>query len=218
MTSSEKKFFARGIIRPKRTPISHILVSAIAAGYFICPASSFAQANERTVRVEKATLGAGCFWCVEAVFERVPGVHSVVSGYAKGTKDESGDDEVKGVSTGPAEAVQITYDPDVVGFDKLLDIFWQAHDPTTLNRQGEDVGEKYRSAIWYAGIDQQAAAERSKREAQKYYRDSIVTEITPLKEFSEAKPYHQDYYEKNRSAPYCKFVIRPKLRKLGLEQ
>ena len=167
---------------------------------------------------EKATLGAGCFWCVEAVFERLPGVQSVVAGYAGGTKRNPTYDEVCSGTTGHAEVAQVTFDPSVISFDKILEVYWKAHDPTTMNRQGADVGTQYRSVIFYDGEKQKAAAERSKKEAQKLFDDPIVTEVQPLKEFYEAENYHQDYYKNNRNAPYCTFVIRPKLKKLKLEE
>ncbi len=177
-----------------------------------------AQQDEvRKPRIEKATFGAGCFWCVEAVFERIPGVQSVVAGYAGGTKEDPTDKEMYSGTTGHAEVVQITYDADSVSFEKLLDVFWKSHDPTTSNRQGGDVGPQYRSVILYAGDEQKTIAQRSKEAAQQYHKDAIVTEIEPLNEFYVAKRYHQDYYKNNPNAPYCTFVIKPKLRKLGLE-
>jgi len=166
---------------------------------------------------EKATLGAGCFWCVEAVFERIPGVQSVVAGYAGGSKQNPTYEEVCTGTTGHAEVAQIAFDPSVVSFDKILEIYWKAHDPTTLNRQGADVGTQYRSVIFYEGEQQKAAAEHSKKEAQKLFQDPIVTEIQPLTVFYKAENYHQDYYKNNPHAPYCTFVIKPKLKKLKLE-
>ncbi len=167
---------------------------------------------------EKATLGAGCFWCVEAVFERIPGVQSVVAGYAGGSKQNPTYEEVCTGTTGHAEVAQIAFDPSVVSFDKILEIYWKAHDPTTLNRQGADVGTQYRSVIFYEGEQQKAAAEQSKKEAQKLFQDPIVTEIQPLTVFYKAENYHQDYYKNNPHAPYCTFVIKPKLKKLKLEE
>ncbi len=183
----------------------------------ILTVTSFAFSQKGPAMQEKATLGAGCFWCVEAVFERLPGVQSVVAGYAGGTKANPTYEEVCSGSTGHAEVAQITYDPAVISFEKILDVYWKAHDPTTMNRQGADVGTQYRSAIFYNDDKQKAAAEKSKKEAQKQFDDPIVTEIQALKEFYKAENYHQDYYKNNPNAAYCTFVIRPKLKKLKLE-
>jgi len=186
---------------------------------FFIVLSSIALAQKGTImsQQEKATLGAGCFWCVEAVFERLPGVQSVVAGYAGGAKKNPTYEEVCNGTTGHAEVAQITYDPAVISFEKLLEVYWKAHDPTTMNRQGADVGTQYRSVIFYEGEIQKGVAERSKNEAQKMFDDPVVTEIQPLKEFYKAENYHQDYYKNNPNAPYCTFVIRPKLKKLKLE-
>ncbi|HWP81458.1 MAG TPA: peptide-methionine (S)-S-oxide reductase MsrA [Bacteroidota bacterium] len=167
---------------------------------------------------EQATLGGGCFWCVEAVYERLPGVKSVVAGYAGGTKPNPTYEEVCTGKTGHAEVAQITYDPSTITFAEIFNWFWKAHDPTTLNRQGADVGTQYRSVIFYHNEEQRKIAERSKAEAQKLFDDQIVTEIQPLKAFYPAENYHQDYYKNNPHAPYCTFVIRPKLKKLKLEE
>jgi len=166
-------------------------------------------------QLEQATFGEGCFWCVEAVFERFPGVKSVVSGYAGGTKPNPTYEEVCSGRTGHAEVAQITFDPAVISYDELLKIFWESHDPTTLNRQGADIGTQYRSVIFYHDDAQRIKAEESKKEAQKHFRDTIVTQIAPLEKFYEAENYHQDYYRNNPSASYCQFVIRPKLEKLN---
>jgi len=168
-------------------------------------------------QLEKATFGAGCFWCVEAVFERLDGVQSVVAGYAGGTKPNPTYEEVCTGKTGHAEVAQITYDPAKISYEQLLEMFWKAHDPTTLNRQGADVGNQYRSVIFYHNERQKAAAEKSKIEAQKSFRDPIVTQIQPLTEFYQAENYHQDYYRNNPNAPYCVIVIKPKLEKLKLK-
>jgi len=165
-------------------------------------------------KAETATIGGGCFWCVEAVYEGLEGVESVVSGYAGGTKADPTYDDVCGGNTGHAEVVQIVYDPAVISYAEILERFWVAHDPTTLNRQGADVGTQYRSIILYASEDQRAAAERSVKEAQKEFSSRIVTELKPLTRFYPAEEYHQDYYAKNPNAGYCAFVIRPKLEKL----
>jgi len=168
-------------------------------------------------KTEAATFGAGCFWCVEAVYERLPGVQSVVAGYAGGTTKNPTYKEVCSGATGHAEVAQITYDPSVISYEQLLAMFWKSHDPTTLNRQGADVGTQYRSVIFYHDNAQRKAAEKSLKEVQKEFDDPIVTQIEPLKEFYEAENYHQDYYKNNPNAPYCTFVIRPKLKKLKLE-
>lgn len=176
-----------------------------------------AQKGPKMIQLEKATIGAGCFWCVEAVFERLEGVHSVVSGYAGGTKPNPTYEEVCGGMTGHVEVAQITFDPSKITYEQLLDVFWQSHDPTTLNRQGADAGTQYRSAIFYHDEKQRASAEKSKLEAQKHFQDPIVTEIKPLAQFYQAENYHQDYYRSNPVAPYCLLVIKPKLKKLKLE-
>jgi len=170
-----------------------------------------------TNSTEVATLGGGCFWCVEAVYERIDGVQSVVSGYAGGQKANPTYEEVCAGTTGHAEIVQIYFDPEVISYEDILDLFWKVHDPTTLNRQGADVGTQYRSIILYNGEAQAQAAERSKAKAAAYFDDPILTEIVPLSAFYEAEKYHQDYYENNPYAGYCTFVIRPKLQKLGLD-
>jgi len=142
-------------------------------------------------------------------------VQSVVSGYAGGTKANPTYEEVCTGRTGHAEVAQITFDPAVISYDELLNLFWKSHDPTTLNRQGADTGTQYRSVIFYHSDEQKTAAERSKADAQKNFREPIVTEITPLVKFYEAENYHQDYYRNNPGAPYCQFVIRPKLEKIS---
>lgn len=161
-----------------------------------------------------ATLGGGCFWCVEAVFERLPGVKGVTSGYSGGKKDTVTYEEVCTGTTGHAEVIQITYDPKVVSYERLLEVFWFAHDPTTLNRQGADSGTQYRSIILYHDEAQKKAAEKSKADAAKHFDRPIVTEITALTKYIKAEPYHQDYFRNNPQARYCSYVIRPKLEKL----
>jgi peptide-methionine (S)-S-oxide reductase len=167
---------------------------------------------------EFATFGGGCFWCMEGVFERIPGVISVVSGYAGGKKPNPTYEEVCDGGTGHAEVVQIEFDTSLVSYERLLDIFWSAHDPTTPNRQGADVGEQYRSIILYHSEEQRAKAEQSKAAlvASGTYSGPVVTEILPLQVFYRAEEYHQDYFRKNPNAPYCALVISPKLKKLGL--
>ncbi|MBK1858446.1 peptide-methionine (S)-S-oxide reductase MsrA [Cerasicoccus arenae] len=164
-----------------------------------------------------ATFGAGCFWCTEAVMQRLPGVHRVESGYMGGVVPNPTYKEVSTGTTEHAEVIQVHYDPSVITYDQLLAMFWKLHDPTQLNRQGADVGTQYRSAIFYHSDEQKEAALKSKTAAQKKFEDMIVTEITPASEFYVAEDYHQDYYEQNKNAGYCRFVITPKLDKLGLE-
>jgi peptide-methionine (S)-S-oxide reductase len=163
------------------------------------------------------TLGGGCFWCLEAVFERIPGVTAVTSGYAGGTVASPTYEQVCAGTTGHAEVVQVAFDPSKITYEGLLDVFWKAHDPTTLNRQGADVGTQYRSIILYHDETQKASAVASVKKAQREFADRIVTEVVPLGTFWKAEDYHQDYYNANRSAGYCRVVISPKLKKLNLE-
>ncbi len=167
-----------------------------------------------TNKTELADFGGGCFWCMEAVFERLPGVISVTSGFAGGTTENPTYREVCTETTGHAEVTEIEFDPAKISYGKLLEVFWQAHDPTTLNRQGADEGTSYRSIILYHGEKQKLIAEKSKLEAQKDFRNPIVTEIVPLKKFYKAEDYHQQYYDNNSNAGYCQVVIAPKLQKL----
>jgi peptide-methionine (S)-S-oxide reductase len=162
-----------------------------------------------------ATLGGGCFWCVEAVYLRVGGVSKVVSGYAGGSTADPTYEAVCNERTGHAEVVQVTFDADAVSYERILDLFWQAHDPTTRNRQGHDVGTQYRSIILTHDDYQQRSAEASRDAAQARFRRPIVTEIEPLQRFYPAEDYHQDYYARNPRAPYCRYVIVPKLSKLA---
>jgi peptide-methionine (S)-S-oxide reductase len=162
-----------------------------------------------------ATFGSGCFWCTEAVFEKLKGVESVVSGYSGGTTINPTYQEVTTGRTGHAEVTQIKFDPNIISFEELLEVFWKTHDPTTLNRQGNDIGTQYRSIIFCHSEDQQKLAEEYKRklEEAKIFDDPIVTEITAFDKFYIAENYHQDYYEQNKSQPYCSFVITPKVEK-----
>jgi peptide-methionine (S)-S-oxide reductase len=169
--------------------------------------------NNSTNHTEVATLGGGCFWCTEAIFQMLPGVKSVTSGYAGGTKENPTYKEVCRGDTGHAEVIQIEYDPKVVSYEKLLETFWETHDPTTLNRQGADSGTQYRSIILYSSEAQKVAAEKSKAEAQKHFSQPIATEIVPLTKFFKGEDYHQDYYRANPNQPYCRAVIRPKVEK-----
>jgi peptide-methionine (S)-S-oxide reductase len=163
-----------------------------------------------------ATLGGGCFWCVEAVFERLPGVKSVTAGYAGGALANPDYRRVCSGTTGHAEVVQIAFDPAVISFARLLEVFWLAHDPTTLNRQGADEGPQYRSIILHHDEAQRVAAEESRAAAQAKFDAPIVTEIVPLEKFWPAEEYHQDFFRNNPRQPYCLATIPPKLRKLGL--
>ncbi len=164
-----------------------------------------------------AIIGGGCFWCVEAVYERIDGIESAVSGYAGGSVANPNYKQVTTGSTGHAEVVKLEYDSGKISYREILDLFFQAHDPTTLNRQGADVGTQYRSIILYQSDEERQIAEEAKRAAQEDWDNPIVTEIVPLDTFYLAEEYHQDYYDNNPYAGYCTFVIQPKLRKLGLE-
>jgi methionine-S-sulfoxide reductase len=177
------------------------------------PANSQVEIMENKESLETITLGAGCFWCVEAVFEQLDGVHSAVSGYMGGHIKNPGYREVCTGRTGHAEVVQVAYDASRIALSDLLAVFFATHDPTTLNRQGADVGTQYRSAIFYNSKDQQATAEAALQQAQGDYENRIVTEIAPASAFYEAEDYHQAYYELNGEAPYCRAVIAPKMQK-----
>lgn len=166
-----------------------------------------------TNSTELATLGGGCFWCTEALFQMLPGVKAVVSGYAGGHTENPTYKQICQGDTGHAEVIQIEFDSQKVSYDTILATFWEAHDPTTLNRQGADVGTQYRSIILYHTEAQKAAAEKSKAAAQKEFSQPIVTEIVPLKKFYKGEDYHQDYYRNNPNQGYCRAVIRPKVEK-----
>ncbi|MHB8930765.1 MAG: peptide-methionine (S)-S-oxide reductase MsrA [Melioribacteraceae bacterium] len=168
-----------------------------------------------TTKYEVATFAAGCFWCTEAVFQRLKGVVKIESGYSGGSVPNPTYEAVCTGQTGHAECTQITFDPKIISYKELLEVFWKTHDPTTLNRQGNDTGTQYRSAIFYHNDEQKQLAEKYKREldSEKIWKDPIVTEIVPFKKFYKAEDYHQDYYNKNGSQPYCSFVITPKLEK-----
>ncbi|NNM66771.1 MAG: peptide-methionine (S)-S-oxide reductase MsrA [Spirochaetales bacterium] len=165
---------------------------------------------------EQAVFGGGCFWCLEAVFQQIPGVVRVESGYAGGKKDAPTYEEVCTGNTGHAEVVRLEFDPDRVSYAGLLEIFWKCHDPTSLNRQGADVGTQYRSAIFYYNAEQERTAEFSRQTAQRLFSSPIVTQITALTRFWPAEPYHQNYYRQHPSNGYCQAVISPKLKKIGL--
>jgi peptide-methionine (S)-S-oxide reductase len=200
----------------KRLPVKSALSGLLVAGLaFLCSAAQTNTPPQKAMNsLETATLGGGCFWCTEALYQMIPGVKSVVSGYAGGTRENPTYKEVCSGATGHAEVVQVQFDPAVLSYEKLLETFWEIHDPTTLNRQGADTGTQYRSIILYSSEAQKLAAEKSKTEAQKHFNRPIVTEIVPLGKFYKAEDYHQDYYRNNSGQPYCTLIIRPKVEKL----
>jgi peptide-methionine (S)-S-oxide reductase len=169
-----------------------------------------------TKKLETATLANGCFWCTEAIFKRIKGIESVTPGYTGGTVANPTYKEVSSEGTGHAEAIQITFDSSIISYQTILEVFFATHDPTTLNRQGNDVGTQYRSAIFYNNDKQKKIAEELKEKLDKCgkYQDPIVTKIEKFTEFYPAEDYHKDYYDSHRSAPYCMVVIDPKVRKL----
>lgn len=165
---------------------------------------------------QTAILGGGCFWCIEAVYERVPGVKKVISGYAGGHVANPTYEQVCTGTTGHAEVARIDFDPAVLSYEKLLEVFFEAHDPTTLNRQGADEGTQYRSVVFYLNEEQHQSALRAKQAAQAHHDDPIVTELAPLApaDFYAAENYHQDYFKNHPNQGYCSFVIKPKIKKL----
>jgi peptide-methionine (S)-S-oxide reductase len=166
-----------------------------------------------------ATFANGCFWCTEAVFQRLKGVETVMSGYTGGRRENPSYDQVSTGATGHAEAVQVTFDPSIISYETLLDVFFATHDPTTMNRQGADVGTQYRSAIFYHSDEQKKAAEEKIQHFtdEKKFSNPIVTQLLPFDAFYEAEEHHQNFYNNNQLYPYCKVIIDPKVRKL-LEQ
>ena len=182
-------------------------------------ADESARTAPKSDKLETATFGSGCFWCTEAFFQQLKGVKSVVSGYSGGNVVDPTYEAVCSGHTGHAEVIQITYDPAVISFDDLLNVFWQTHDPTTPNQQGNDIGTQYRSAVFYHTDDQRRTAEDYKKQldATKAFPRPIVTEITPFKNFYPAEKYHQNYFKLNPRQSYCKFVIRPKVEKFNKE-
>lgn len=166
--------------------------------------------------METATLAGGCFWCTQALFKRLKGIISIMPGYSGGWKENPSYEDVCTGKTGHAEATQISFDPNIIPYEKILDVFFHTHNPTSLNRQGSDVGTQYRSVIFYHSDEQQKIAQKLKDKLEKSgtFRDKIVTEITPFKNFYKAEDYHQNYYDKNSSAPYCQLIIDPKIKKL----
>jgi len=169
------------------------------------------SAKEAEMKYEVATLGGGCFWCLEAVFEETRGVIDVVSGYAGGMLHTPSYEQVSSGATGHAEVVQVTFDPSIISYKPLLKIFWLIHDPTTLNRQGNDVGTQYRSVIFYHNEHQKEQAEASLKAFSSKFTKPVVTEIKPLETFYKAEAYHQDYFKNNPNQGYCMFVVSPKV-------
>lgn len=169
--------------------------------------------------LETATIAGGCFWCTEAIFKRLKGVNSVVSGYSGGQMENPSYEQVSSGTTNHAEAIQITFDPKVISYEKLLEVFFKLHDPTTLNQQGNDVGTQYRSVIFYDDEKQKQTAQKvsEKIEKSQMYKNPIVTEIVPYYNFYKAENYHQNYYEVNKTQPYCQLIIDPKIQKLYKE-
>jgi peptide-methionine (S)-S-oxide reductase len=192
-----------------------IALAAFAPSAFSANPVKTEATPDKPAATQRITFGGGCFWCIEAVFQRLKGVKTVASGYAGGEVPNPTYKQVCTGETGHAEVVQLEYDPAEVSFETLLHVFWAAHDPTTLNRQGADHGTQYRSVIFYENDGQKVAAEKSKAEAQKDFKDPIVTQIAPLTKFYKAEDYHQNYFNENADRnPYCTVVIRPKLQKL----
>lgn len=165
---------------------------------------------------EMITLAGGCFWCTEAIFKRIRGVVSVTAGYSGGSVENPTYEEVCNGTTGHAEAIQVEFNPEIISLETLLDVFFKLHDPTTINRQGADVGPEYRSVIFYRDENQKKAAQSAKKAIDRsgIYKNKTVTEIAPFKNFYKAENYHQNYYDSNRTAPYCQAVIDPKIKKL----
>lgn len=177
--------------------------------------TNMSETNTAVHQTETATFGNGCFWCTEAFFQRVNGVEKVVSGYSGGKAPNPSYEQVSTGATGYAEVVQVTYDPSKVSFADLLEVFWKTHDPTTLNRQGNDVGTQYRSVVFYHNDEQKQMAEHFKEELNKSgaWNKPVVTAIEPFTNFYAAENYHQNYYNNNPRQMYCQYVIRPKLEK-----
>jgi len=189
-----------------------VLLTSLMFGLFAMTASA---AETGAPSAERITFGGGCFWCIEAVFQRLKGVTAVVSGYAGGKIENPSYKQVCTGETGHAEVVQIEFQPNVISYEKLMEVFWAAHDPTTLNRQGADAGTQYRSVVFYENARQKELTEKSKTAAQKDFMAPIVTEISPLPKFYKAEDYHQNYYNLNGAKNgYCSVVITPKLQKL----
>jgi peptide-methionine (S)-S-oxide reductase len=202
-------------VKTRFLPLLILTLAALTPLAFSAETVKTEAKSDKPAATERITFGGGCFWCLEAVFQRLKGVKTVASGYAGGKVENPTYKDVCTGETGHAEVVQLEYDPAEVKFETLLKVFWAAHDPTTLNRQGHDVGTQYRSVIFYENEAQKAAAEKSKTAAQPDFKDPIVTQIAPLTKFYKAEDYHQNYFNENGNKnPYCQVVIRPKLQKL----
>ncbi|SMO84397.1 peptide-methionine (S)-S-oxide reductase [Gracilimonas mengyeensis] len=191
----------------------------IIPGLILSLGSISLSAQQKEKNLEKATFGAGCFWCVEAIYELVEGVDHVEAGYSGGHVEDPTYREVTSGRTGHAEVARIHYDPDVISYEELLEVLWHTHNPTTLNRQGNDVGPQYRSVIFYHNKEQKEIAEKSlkKTDESDLWDDPIVTKIQPLENYYTAENYHQNYFENNPNAGYCSIVIAPKVKKFKKE-
>jgi peptide-methionine (S)-S-oxide reductase len=196
-----------------------LLTMILTASILTAQNTSTVKGKAMEPKLEVVTLGAGCFWCVEAVYQRLEGVEKVESGYSGGTVKNPTYEQVCTGKTGHAEVIQVTFDPQKIPFKELLEVFFRTHDPTTLNKQGADVGTQYRSAIFYRTEEQKSIAEQVKKEtdAAKIWDAPTVTEISPFLGFYKAEEYHQDYYNQNSYQPYCMMVINPKLSKFKKE-
>jgi|GEM_PF-128445 len=214
-TDSSGNFRKKAEISPMK---SSFLLSILSAVVFAQVVTAEPPPSPVPQKTATAVFGGGCFWCLDAVFQNVPGIIKITSGFAGGNTPNPSYEQVCTGRTGHAEVIQITYDPSKVSYNYLVDLFWKAHDPTTLNRQGADVGTQYRSIILTSSPEETAQAEASKKKAQSFFPDPIVTEIKSLQTFYPAEDYHQDYYSNNKQAPYCRAVIAPKLKKLGLPE
>ncbi len=211
-----------------KSPIHFLLICLTASFNTSCLAEPDIEKTEKKVdkkkvatkdvKLETATLGSGCYWCIEAVLERTEGVKTVVSGFMGGEEANPTYRQVCTGTSGYAEVVQLKFDPKVISYEKLVDLFWKVHDPTTLNRQGADVGTQYRSAIFYHSDEQKKIAEASKKKHAKDFDDPIVTEITEVSKFYEGPDYHQNFLTNNPGHGNARYVIWPKLKKLGLEK
>lgn len=211
-------------MKPFPYSLSFVLLNLMSISLFSCTESAVKPIPKLTTMttessnphsLDTATFGAGCFWCVEAVYQQLEGVISVTSGYSGGSIKNPTYKEVCSGLTGHAEVCRIVFDPKVITYPELLQAFWVSHDPTTLNRQGNDLGTQYRSVIYYHSNEQKELAEKYKKEldASHAYPDPIVTEISPLAEFYPAEDYHQNYFNENGDQPYCQFVVKPKVEK-----
>ena len=192
-----------------------VLLFACLKGTIFSTLNNLNMAQQTAAVTDTATFGTGCFWCTEAIFQQVEGVITVRSGYSGGFVEKPTYEQISTGTTGHAECLNIIYNPSKISFDELLEIFWQTHDPTTLNRQGNDVGTQYRSVIFYHTEKQKSTAEKYKQELDKSraFERPIVTTLEPFVKFYTAEDYHQNYYNRNGNAPYCQYVVRPKLEK-----